>query len=388
LAVAGGSALVLLLLGLTAPVSLSTSSGILVLLTVVSFVALTRSGARRGSGAVRGSLQRVAADARGLSVDGELVVPRHAIATARVEDEADGSYTVVVGTHGLGAPRLVRVKSKGAAQALAENLDRSMTTVLEYDALPPWAHRMRWLAMILTTSPWIVFSVLRHLPGAAILFVLGLYGVIALPLLLPQKIAIGDDGVLLKWAGRRRFIPFGAISDARVTSLGVELELRGAPSMEVRLTHRSNAQHQRATAIVNRIHEGMRAHEAVAPADDEALLARGPRDHETWLRDMAALGIADVGYRSIAIPRERLWAVLENPSADPSARKGAALALHSHLDEEERERLVAIAHKSASPRLRVAVDAIATTDAAGLESALLEAEGAEEEEAPQASAPR
>ena len=113
-------------------------------------------------------------------------------------------------------------------------------------------------------------------------------------------------------------------------------------------------------AILERIDQGLTHHRALAPAEDEALLTRGERNLDAWIDEMNILGTADAyGYRMIAIPRERLWAVLENPGADPSARQGAALALRARLDDEERERLVSIGQKSASPRLRVAIDAVA-----------------------------
>jgi hypothetical protein len=77
------------------------------------------------------------------------------------------------------------------------------------------------------------------------------------------------------------------------------------------------------------------------------------------LRDRGALGACEHGgYRAAAIPRERLWAVVESPAADPSAREGAALALSASLDADERARLAALALKTAQPRLRVALDEV------------------------------
>jgi hypothetical protein len=97
--------------------------------------------------------------------------------------------------------------------------------------------------------------------------------------------------------------------------------------------------------------------------EEETFLARGTRTLPDWIRDMRAFGTGEAGaYRTISIPRERLWSVLESPTADPSAREGAALALHASLDGEERSRVLAIAAKSASPRLRVALDAIADAE--------------------------
>jgi hypothetical protein len=367
------SAALLLFVAVQSAVTIATFLAIAVLLTALSFLALTRGTPRRGR------RHHIGADARGLTVDGELVVPRHAIAHARVKDEPDGSHAVIIETRRWGAPRIIRVASARLAQALADTLEYASRDVTQFDALPPWAHRMRWLAIILTTSPWILFNVLRHLPGFSLLVVLALYGLIALPIVLPQKVAIGEDGVLLKWAGRRRFVPFAVLREVRATALGVELDLIDDRTLEIRLSHRADADERRRAAMVARINEGIATHRALAPAEDESLLARGQRDYETWIHDMGALGHVESGYRAIAIPRERLWAVLENPAAAPSAREGAALALHALLDDEERVRLLSIAHKSASPRLRIAIDAVTTADARRLRVAFEEAEKQEVE---------
>ncbi len=346
------------------------------IVTSLSFVALLRSAPKRIAG-----MRRVNADGRGLLVDGELVMPRQSILHARVKDakpNEDGLTTVVIEPRGLASTHLVRVHSARIAQALADTLEQEPSDLTRFDALPPWAHRMRWLAIILTTSPWILFNLLRHLPGFTIFIVLGLYALIALPMLVPQKVSIGEDGVLLRWAGRRRFLSFSSIRAVRTTPLGIEIDLASEdePVVEIRLTHRAEAETQRRNAMHDRIEKGIAAHQALEPIEDEALLARGSRSIDEWMQQMAMLGAGDAaGYRVMAIPRERLWAVLENPGAAASAREGAALALHARLDDAERERLEAIAEKSASPRLRIALDAVVTRGAADpkLRVALLDA---------------
>ncbi len=356
LAATGVSAGLLLFVALRESVSLATFFATAGLVMMLSFVALARGARYR-----RGPKRRVGADGRGLSVDGELVVPRHALLRARVRDEPDGAYSVIVEGRGLTPTYAVRVESARIAQALADTLEQAPQGVAVFDALPPWAHRIRWLAIILTTSPWILINILRYLPGFTIAIVLGLYVLVALPMVLPQKVAIGDDGVLLRWAGRRRFVPFGMLRAARATPLGLELELVDDRSIEIRLGHRPDVDTSRREAMLDRIEEGMALHRSLEPADDEALLARGERPIDVWIQEMRMLGAGDAfGYRTCAIPRERLWAVLENPSADPSAREGAALALRERLDEEERDRLGAVAQKIASPRLRIAIDAVST----------------------------
>lgn len=336
--------------GLSTPAFLAIAAAV----TALSFLALTRAAPR-----VKLGRRRVGVDVRGLTVDGQLVLPRQNIVRARVTEGPRGRCSVVVEGRGLTPSRIVEVDSARIAQALADTLEQPTEDLVELDALPPWAHRMRWLTIALSTSPWILVNLLRHMPGWIGFAVLGLYGLVALPVVLPQKIAIGEDGVLLRWASRRRFIPFALLREARATPLGVELELADDETIEIRLTQRADAEPARRSTMLERIAQGLALHRALEPAEDEALLLRGERDLEAWIHEMTVLGASDAhGYRTIAIPRERLWAVLENASADPSARQGAALALRTRLDDEERERLASVGQKSASPNLRVAIDAV------------------------------
>lgn len=325
----------------------------------LSFVALVR-----GAPPPRSVKRRVTVDARGLEADGELLIPRQSLKGASVKEHSDGSCAVTIQARGFTPSQVVRVESPRIAQALADCVGEVMRAgdVTMFNALPPWARHLRWLTVVLTTSPWIIFNVLRHVPGFMMLVVLALYGLIALPLVVPQKIAIGEDGVLLRWAGRRRFIPFAAIHEARMTPLGVELSLIDGREVEIRVTQRADGETANRRALLERIEEGVEAHRRRLPAEDEALLERNNRPIDEWIREMDRLGAGDVlGYRAIAIARERLWAVLENPSASPSAREGAALALRARLDDDEAERLRTIGKKSASPHLRVALEAVASS---------------------------
>lgn len=238
-----------------------------------------------------------------------------------------------------------------------------MSAVTRHKALPPWAKHLRWLAVVLTTSPWIVFNSFRFLPPWAMGAVLLLYGVIALQVLLPQWVEVGADGVMLRSLGRRRFVRFDRIREVMPTSLGVQLELEDGRELEIRLTQQAN----RATAQVERlmtaIEEGRAAYATLARSEEEAFLARGERDLDTWMREMRAIGEeSGAGYRALAIPHERLWEIVQNPSADPSAREGAALALRASLDEEGKKTLAGVVEATASPRLRVTLDAVAKTD--------------------------
>lgn len=344
---------------------------------LLALVAVGRTAV--GKVAPSGDRRRVRADAAGLHVDGVLTVPRERVRRVHFERTPDGAPAVHLHLRPRPASLVVAVDHQDQAEALVEALALDEEPLARFCAQPPWARHLRALGIFLTTSPWVLFNVLRFIPMWGLAILVLLYVVVALPVVLPQRVEVGHDGVFLRWLGNRRFLPFRAIEEARSTPIGVELLVSGRP-VEIRLTYRDGGADADRDALLARIREGIEAHGAAARADEEALLAQGTRSREDWLAAMGALGAGEGGYRAASIPRERLWAILESPSADPSAREGAALALHASLDEGERGRMAAAARKTASPRLRVALDGVAQApDEAKLRVAVEAAERETEE---------
>jgi len=257
-----------------------------------------------------------------------------------------------------------------------------MASVRKFTALPPWAKHTRWLAVALTTSPWIVFQAMRFLPPWLMGMILLLYLILGLQVLMPQTVEVGADGVMLRTVGWRRFVPYSKIEDVEVTPLGIELVLYSGRRLEIRLTQKANAQMERVESLLSAIEDERKAAAAIRHQEEELLLARGQKDLDAWLAEMRALGEgARGGYRSLAIPQERLWEIVENPSADPSARTGAAIALHATLDDDGRARLATVAAATAAPRLRVALEGFASEkDADRVRVVLQENEAQAEEE--------
>jgi hypothetical protein len=114
-------------------------------------------------------------------------------------------------------------------------------------------------------------------------------------------------------------------------------------------------------ALLVRIRAGIAALEGGRTEDVSSLVARGGRPLDEWMRALTALSSEGGGYRATALPAERLWRVVEDPAADPTARAGAAAALRATLDDEGRTRLRVIAESSVHPRVRVALDAVAAS---------------------------
>lgn len=336
---------------------------------------------------------RVTADAGGLSIDGATYMERASIENAYCDEnpDDDGRYAVHLEGRFLRRGCAVYVETAEEGRALLSALQRDPSaSAAHFRALPPWAKHIRWLAILLTASPWVLVNVLRFVPPWGIALLVALYGVILIPTFLPQRVDVGHDGVFLRWLGNKRFIPFSAVEIVSGNKLGVDLFLRGERHVEIRLTQKDGSADAQVNALVARIKEGIAAQAGLTRADEEAFLARTGRDLDSWMRDMRTLGAGEMGgYRAAAIPRERLWAVVENPAADPSAREGAALALSATLDADDRSRLAALAQKTAQPRLRVALDGVSREkDEAHLRIALETAEStANECEEPDSGAP-
>jgi hypothetical protein len=300
----------------------------------------------------------VVADAAGVTVDGTMAMPRRAIARGYCVPVAHGLHAVHLEGRRLrrGLTLWVDSRETGAAFLSALHVAPSMSTA-HFRALPAWMSRVRLLFL----AP--VLAAVMHRQWTSGLIVVALLGVIGLPKLFSRRVGVGHDGVYLRGLGTKRFIAFSNILHATATRVGVNLRLQSrsliGELVQIRLTSQDDAADAQVQLLLGRIQDGLAAQQGLSRSDEEVHLARGPRDVATWMREMRALGAGDSrAYRTWAIPRERLWAVVENSAADPSARQGAALALSASLDDDERERILALADQTASPRLRVALDSV------------------------------
>jgi len=60
-------------------------------------------------------------------------------------------------------------------------------------------------------------------------------------------------------------------------------------------------------------------------AESVALLARGGRSTEAWVRDLRSLGSGDAAYRAASLPPETLVRIATDPAETEELRIGAAL---------------------------------------------------------------
>jgi len=183
--------------------------------------------------------------------------------------------------------------------------------------------------------------------------------------LLPTRVEVGADGVLIRWFGRERFVRHDAIELAWIGERGwgrsrrksVLLKLVSGEELEIPVSS-ITWDRGRAEALVARIHAAMEARRAGSEVAPEALLRRGDTGHVDWVRTLRA-GRALATHRRAAPLGDQLWRIVEDPAGEPLTRAAAAVALGPELAPDERARLQHVAGATAAPRLRIALDAVA-----------------------------
>jgi hypothetical protein len=170
-----------------------------------------------------------------------------------------------------------------------------------------------------------------------------------------SRISVGLDGVHIRGTSRARFFAYRDVDAARVRGVNVELVRAGKVILTLQLhgedAARRDAIVARITQHIERIREGRGATAA-------GIVAASTQDD----LDRAADGAGD--YRAAPLTREQLWALVEGPEVEASARRAAAQALVKSGDESERARLRVAAEHCAEPQMRVALSEIAEVDAA------------------------
>jgi hypothetical protein len=178
------------------------------------------------------------------------------------------------------------------------------------------------------------------------------------PFIIPNKIEVGRDGVLIRNRLDTEFYSYDEIRNVTPTNRGVTLELRDDRKISVPITSHIRATRIEAdqrSALVARIEEGRRAYASDARADIGWRLERGEKSVADWLRHLDA----EADFRNAPLRAEDLVTVLES-HASPTARLAAARLLVKRGGEEERARIRVAAEACAAPKLRVAMETVAS----------------------------
>lgn len=204
---------------------------------------------------------------------------------------------------------------------------------------------------------------------------------------LPGSVTIGADGILVDWRGETRYVAWSAISSADLffemkggkKIVGVQVELASSESLQIAIGEDQFGARERADRLCAAITEGRdrhRSHEVIA--EDAERLGRRELADPAWLARLRSLGAgANAGMREAPVPRDRLWRIVEDPSASAPARAAAAVALGPAMGAEGKTRLATVASQTVSPKLRVALQKAPSNDDAALLEALAEVEAEE-----------
>ena len=307
---------------------------------------------------------RLTVEGNAVSVDGAKVLDRRAVRGAFLQPWPGAAPTVrLVGRADMTLLE-VEVADEREGQALLDALELGVShTAIRFPGAPPrWAYLGLQVAFIAAAAAATLFNPLYC-------------GFVFLGLLLgatfsPASIHVGADGILTTWLGRRRFYRYVDIAGVEASNNGVvQLRLNSGEAVDLVVRGRSALENVHVYAVLARIQA---AHAAALagkrPVDVLALVARGGRTAADWL--YALHGLLGGDYRGNAVPEENLWRVADDPTAEETARVGAAVALCAGLDHAGRARLLQIAEASASPKVRVALRAAASVEG---DEALVEA---------------
>ncbi len=310
----------------------------------------------------------VRADATGLSAEGIQTLPASRIVGGWVQPRPHASPVVHV--RGLGGRHVrfvVRDVEQGRALLRALAIDASHVSAHYWAMARPlgeprtFAHAGVLLA--LTIVGGLVVG-----PAVPPVFAVGLVALIVLfaGLVVPTRVIVGGDGVLLRWLGTVRFVPWSSVTDVEPFDGGVMLSLGPQSGNEEWLTLRMPEEHQRyhpeRDAMVERMVAAVRSYaphgsqgKGAHPEPMARLLGRAGGRTRDWVRTMRALVRPVQGFRAASVPIDRLWRIVEDPCADREARTGAAIALAPTLEDAGQARLRAAAYGCAEPRLRIAI---------------------------------
>jgi hypothetical protein len=338
---------------------------------------------------------KVSVDDEALVV-GEQRIPRAHIKAAYLVTRGIRS-TVKVVRRGVRLPIELEVDDEKSGQELLRALGFDVTqATASFRTMSKVFEKSWWLFAAIAAImavPALVVAVataagLGHALGAVagIPGALGLMGLVG-AILVPGKLEVGADGVMVRWLWHKRFVRHEDIVNVGVVERGtgrqrrlhVQLLLESSETLEIPVGDTTFGR-EKVQLITARIGQAIEAQRAGASAADAALLARKGRPHRDWVTALRGLK-ERATHRTAPIAAQTLWRIVEDPGGEPVARAAAAVALRDSIRGDERKRLARVANATAAPRLRIALERAAAVDAdeEALAEALAEVEEEEEE---------
>ena len=335
----------------------------------------------------------------GVYLRGKRLVAKKEIKSAVLWPGTGEGAFVRITRHGLfSGPIDLRVKSPEEGRALlhALGLDATQAASTLTIAAPSIANlksriRGSWLGGLTMFAGVVGAAAAAHsgVPGAAAAAI-GLAGFLfhasmMLRLFRSGSVVVGADGVYISWLWHKQFIPIQDIVRAEViegdawatmlpvyvrlhTSHGEPIDLVGGVGRTSAFGNYNRFARMRADVVAERINEAaLGKGQGASSAIDwsEGILTRGERAAGEWVAALRGLKEKAQTFRDAASATdvfERLWQILEDAQASATRRAAAAVALSPHIDDQGRERLRVAAQATATPKLRIALEAAADDD--------------------------
>jgi hypothetical protein len=310
----------------------------------------------------------VRADAAGVSLDGQLALPaeqllggyvtRGAVPQAKlVHTSGNECMTLDVPTPAVGEELLAALGLDPKHRALEVSGASLLTvTVLHNFLVPVLMFALVVLGMLITRPlvPQVgpILAVLAGVAGGHAFF------------WSRSRITVGNEGVNYRWLGFDRYVAYADMASVSSEANRIVITLDSGEKVRlpiaVATTVTAPVTDQKRIAIEQRIREQLDRYRArTAQAPPHELVAREGRSTRDWLGALTDLTRGDTTYREPVVPAEDLCRVLDDPSSDPSARVGAAVALKQSGDQDHVRRVRVAAAMTAQPKLRVALERVA-----------------------------
>ncbi len=317
----------------------------------------------------------IEADQEGVRDNGKLLVRREQITQGFAFALGDGCLVRLLRKgHRRPLDIVTWDASEGRALLRALGLDASQTSA-ELRGLSFTGYVPRIAPLFLIVIPSLLLAGLGpYFPAVVVLMAL----LIAVPANIGTHISIGVDGVQVRWLWWTRFYPFARVKSIRGHQNdqrhGFEIELKNGEKRPV-LVSKGNDE-EVAKLALDRVQQAFQAYtDGGQAADVSAALARRDRSPHEWLARLRALGAgANADMRTAVVSHERLWQIVDDPSAPATDRASAAVALAAHGNDEDRRRVGVAARRVVAPKLRIALEKTAAPEATDVELAEMLAE--------------
>ncbi|MFO0560807.1 MAG: hypothetical protein U0269_22510 [Polyangiales bacterium] len=196
------------------------------------------------------------------------------------------------------------------------------------------------------------------LPSAAMgfmMFALTAAGMpLALKLLAPPRVHVGNDGVSVGDGDAQRFYAFSDLQSVRATRTALRLTLRDGRTATIPSIGTSAP---RLDALVARITDGIANPSGPRALSDRlALLDRAGRTIVDWEKSLRTVLDEGSAYRASGLTRQELLDVLDDPQAPEERRIAAAFVLSLHSAGAPNERVRVAIESTAQEHVRVALE--------------------------------